>query len=247
MHPSPLRPQTGARAAGREPLRQNRLLARLSAPELRRWRTRGETVRLAFGQVLYQSGELKPYVYFPLDSYISQISSLAGEPCLEVARTGPEGMVGASLLFGVQVAPLYTEVQGGGTAFRLDALRFAREAARSSELRQVMNRYLYVRMSQLSQMPACTRFHLLEARLARWLLMTRDCARSERFRVTQSHMALMLGVRRVGITSAAGMLQKRNLIRYRRGDMTILDARALEASSCECYATARQTYARYLR
>jgi CRP-like cAMP-binding protein len=227
-------------------LRQNRLLDRLPDRELQQWSAVGETVRLAFGQVLYQPGELKRFVYFPLDSYISQISSLAGEPCLEVGLVGSEGMLGVSLLLGVRVAPLYTEVQGAGSALRLDALQFARKVDSGSALGKVMNRYLYVRMSQLGQTAACTRFHLLEARLARWLLMTRDRAHTNTFQMTHSHTACMLGVRRVGITQAAGLLQKRKLIRYVRGEMTILDARGLAARSCECYSTARHIYARYL-
>jgi hypothetical protein len=152
----------------------------------------------------------------------------------------------ATDLFGVRVAPLYTEVEGAGTALRLEALQFGREIERRCALGEVMNRYLYVRMSQLGQMAACTRFHVVEARLARWLLMTRDRAHSDSFRVTHTHMAFMLGVRRVGITQAAGLLQRSNLIRYHRGDLTILDARGLEALSCECYANARQIYARHL-
>lgn len=227
-------------------LRQNRLLACLPNRELRQWGARGESVQLAFGQVLYEPGELKRFVYFPLDSYISQISSLGGEPCLEVGLVGSEGMVGTSLLLGVQVAPLYTEVQGAGSALRLDALQFAREMDRGSALGKVLKRYLYVRMSQLGQMAACTRFHLVEARLARWLLMTEDRAQANTFPMTHKHLAFMLGVRRVGITQAAGLLQKRKLIRYSRGKMTILNSRGLEAITCECYTTARDIYARHL-
>lgn len=245
MSPSPSRTKTELRPAP-EALRQNRLLAGLPDPDLRRLRGRGEMVQLAFGQVLYEQGELKRHVYFPIDSYISQISSLAGVPRLEVGLVGFEGMVGVSLLLGVQVAPLYTLVQGGGRALRFDALQFAREVDRSSALRRIMHRYLYVRLSQLGQTAACTRFHVVEARLARWLLMTRDCAHSDTFRITQAYLAFMLGVRRVGITQSAGLLQKRNLIRYRRGDMTIVNARGLEAVSCECYATDRHIYARHL-
>ncbi|HTU59370.1 MAG TPA: Crp/Fnr family transcriptional regulator, partial [Polyangiales bacterium] len=235
-----------ARSATCKLLRRNQLLACLSDRDLRRCSAHGATVRLDRGQVLYQPGELKHYVYFPLDSYVSQQSSLAGAPCLEVGLVGYEGMVGASLLLGVQVAPLYTAVEGAGAALRLDALQFVREAGLGSALGKITSSYIYVRMSQLGQMAACTRFHFLEARLARWLLMTRDCARSVSFRMTQNHMAKMLGVRRVGITEAAGLLQRRRLIKYHRGEITILNASRLEALSCECYITARRTYARHL-
>lgn len=243
MRASPSRAKTELQPQG---LHRNRLLAYLPHRELRRWSARGETVRLVVGQVLYQPGESKRFVYFPLDGYISQISSLAGAPCLEVGLVGAEGMVGASLLLGVRLAPLYTEVQGGGTALRLDAVQFARELNRSSALGAVMNRYLYVRMTQLGQTAACTRFHMVEARLARWLLTARDRARSASFRMTQNHMAFLLGVRRVGITQAAGLLQERKLIQYTRGELTILNARGLAAISCECYSTARHVYDRHL-
>jgi CRP-like cAMP-binding protein len=234
------------RSAAHEALRRNQLLARLPDRELRRWNGRGETARLDLGQILYQPGQLKSHVYFPLDSYVSQLSSLAGAPCLEVGLVGSEGMVGGSLLLGVQIAPLYTEVQGAGTALRLHAVEFAREVERGSALGEVMSRYMYVRMSQLSQMAACTRFHVVEARLARWLLMTRDRAHSDSFRMTQTQTAFMLGVRRVGITQAAGLLQRRRLIEYHRGQMTILNAPGLEAFSCECYTNARRIYSRHL-
>lgn len=214
---------------------------------MRRLAAQGETVELTSGQVLFEPGALKRHAYFPIDSYISQLSALAGGPRLEVGLVGSEGMVGISLLLGVQNAPLYTLVQGAGTALRFDTPLFIRELNRNGALRQVMNRYLYVRLSQLGQMAACTRFHMVEARLARWLLMTRDRAHSDTFRITHDYMAFMLGVRRVGVTQAAGALQKRNLILYHHGNMQIVNARGLKAASCECYATAERTYARHLQ
>jgi CRP-like cAMP-binding protein len=155
-------------------------------------------------------------------------------------------MIGASLLFGVQTASLYNVVQGAGIALRVDALRFVRELARGPALRAVTSRYLYVRLSQVGQMVACARFHTVEERLARWLLMTRDCAQSDTFHMTHEYMAFMLGVRRVGVTEAATMLQKQKLIKYSRGELAILNGQRLEAATCECYATAERVYRRYM-
>jgi Crp-like helix-turn-helix domain len=152
-------------------------------------------------------------------------------------------MLCVPLLLGVNMAPLRAQVQGAGPALRIEAAQFSNELTRSPALRQVLNRYLYVLMSQLSQMSACTRFHVLEARFARWLLMTRDRAQSNEFHVTHELMAFMLGVCRVGITHAAGALQRRKLICYTRGELTILDGAGLEAVSCRCYAAAKGTYA----
>jgi CRP-like cAMP-binding protein len=150
------------------------------------------------------------------------------------------------LLFGVTTSPLRALVQGAGPALRIDAADFSSAFKRSPVLGKLLNRYLYVVMTQLAQMAGCARFHVVEARLARWLLMTRDRAHSNDFRLTQEFLAYMLGVRRAGITRAASALQKRKLIHYTRGRMTILDVRGLEAASCECYADATRTYTRLM-
>jgi CRP-like cAMP-binding protein len=223
------------RGTADEPARRNKILAALPDVELRHLLSAADTVSLTFGQVLQEPGEVKRYVYFPTDCYISQIASLGGV-----------GMIGSSLLLGVQISPLHTVVQGTGSALRLNATRFVREVARGPTLRAVMSRYLYVRMSQVGQMVACTRFHTVEERLARWLLMTRDRAQSNNFRMTQEYMAFMLGVRRVGVTEAATLLQKRNLIEYKRGELAILNGQKLEAASCECYGTDERVYRAYM-
>lgn len=225
---------------------ENLLLAVLPASERRRLLTHCESVELAFGDRLCEQGRRIRHVYFPTGGFISLISSIGGRARLEVGLVGSEGMLGVSLLMGVRDAPLRALVQGAGPALRIDATEFSHVLTRSPVLRQTLTRYLYVLMSQLAQMAACTRFHVVEARLARWLLMMRDRAGSNESNLTQEFLALMLGVRRVGITRAAGSLQRRKLIRYSRGQITILDGRGLERASCECYAAGGEMYERLL-
>ncbi len=150
------------------------------------------------------------------------------------------------MALGVSTAPLSPIVQGSGSALRIEAARFVSELEHSAALRSAMSRYLYVFMTQLAAMAPCARFHIVEARLARWLLMTRDRTASDDFYLTQEFMAYMLGVRRVGVTRAARVLRERRLVSYSRGYINILDVRGLEAASCSCYATGRDTYARFM-
>lgn len=224
----------------------NRLVAALPSAERRRLLASCEPVRLAFGDLIEEQGALVRYVYFPIDGFISLISSLDRRPRLEVGLVGCEGMLGATLTLGVKVAPLRAIVQGAGTALRMPAAGFARMVSASPALADELRRYLYVLMSQLAQMAACTHFHRLETRLARWLLMTRDRAQSDTFYLTQEFLAYMLGVRRGGITHAASALQERRLIRYRRGNMIVLDGDRLEAAACDCYAVAKDMYAQVM-
>ena len=225
----------------------NLLLAGLPVAESRRLIARCEPVELVLGEVLYELGDRMQHVYFPTASFISLISSIDEDSRLEVGLVGTEGMLGVSVMLGLEVTALEALVQGAGPALRMRSTQFSRELKRSPVFLKRLNRYLYVLMNQLSQMAACTRFHLVEERLARWLLMTRDRAHSNEFRITQEFIAYMLGVRRAGITRAASTLQKRKLIRYSRGSVTILNGRGLEAASCGCYAAAAKMYKQFMQ
>jgi CRP-like cAMP-binding protein len=224
----------------------NRLLAGLPDADRKRLVASCEPVELNFEEVLYEIGDRIGYVYFPTASFLSLVSAVDKNSNLEVGLAGVEGMIGSTLLLGVETASLKVLVQGAGPALRIDAAQFARELKRSPALKKRLNLYLYVLLTQVAQMAPCARYHLVEPRLARWLLMTRDRAQSNEFRLTQEFLAYMLGVRRAGITRAASNLQKRRLIRYTRGKMRILDARGLEAVSCDCYAAATQLYAKVM-
>ncbi len=225
---------------------ENHLIELLPRENRRRLTLICESVHLELSEVLCEVGERTRYVYFPVDATISLITQVDGKPVLEVGMVGREGMVGAQLVLGVATTPLHALVQGSGKAWRIPAAPFRRELARSSELQNCLNRYLYVMMTQLAVSAGCLRFHLIGPRLARWLLMTQDRARANSFDVTHEFLAYMLGVRRVGITSAAGALQREGLIQYTRGKLTVTDRKGLVAAACGCYTSGQKTYAELL-
>lgn len=224
----------------------NRLLVALPFKERQRFLAGCEPVNLALAEVLAEPGEPIRYVYFPTESFISLTTSTDRCTGLEVGLIGYDGMLGISLILGVEVSPLHALVQGAGQALRMDAASFSRELGLSPTLQRLLNRYLYMMMAQLAQTVACNRFHAIEERLARWLLMMHDRAHSDNFHVTHKLLANMLGVRREGITTAATSLHNRDLIAYRRGNVTILDRRGLESASCECYEADKTTCARMM-
>lgn len=203
---------------------------------------RCEQVDLVFGTTLCEPDRHLRYIYFPLTAFISLVAPVLGRPPLEMGLIGNEGMLGATVVLGINAARLRGVVNGSGTTLRMTSSQFRQELRESVSLRRLINRYLYVLLAQLSQTAACSRFHEVEARLARWLLMAHDRAHSDHFRLTHQYLADMLGVRRSAVTIAAGALQRKNLIRYARGDIRILNRRGLELASCECYDAVIRDY-----
>jgi CRP-like cAMP-binding protein len=224
----------------------NKLLSALPRRHYQRLLSGLEPVTLTFGQVLYEPEDLIRHVYFPNDSLVSLLTLADGHLALEVGMVGREGMVGSPMALGIDVSPVRALVQGSGSAQRMTAACFSKELAQCPPLQRLLNRYVHVLMAQVTQTAACNRFHVVEKRLARWLLMTLDRVGASRFLLTQEFLSHMLGVRRVGVTKAASALQQRKLISYSRGNITILDRAGLEAYSCGCYRAVNDTYERTL-
>ena len=210
----------------------NRLLALLPTKERNHMLADATLVDLTFGSTLWEQGDRMRHVYFPTTGFISLLTTV-DDHSLEVGMIGDEGMCGHSLALGVDTAPLRALVQGSGKSMRLKASTFRQHLKSSAALRNIMLGYVHVLLGQLAQNAACTRFHVVEARLARWLLMTQDRAHADVFDVTQDFLAFML-------------LQSRNLIRYSRGHMDVLDREGLEAAACACYRSDIDTYRRVL-
>jgi CRP-like cAMP-binding protein len=213
----------------------NRLLSALPAKEYQRLLPELEDVNLIFADTLCEPGERIRYVYFPNDSIISLLASVGNHSTLEVGIVGSEGMVGIGVFMGVDVSRYQALVQGAGTAMRMKAAAFRREAQQPGSLYRLLHRYSHSLLTQVSQSAACNRFHKVNARLARWLLMTHDRMGEGEFRLTQEFMSNMLGVRREGVNHAAGALQQAGLISYSRGLIKVHDRAGLEAIACECY------------
>lgn len=229
------------------PLRsENRLLAALPRGGRQSFLANCDHVALTLHDILAEAGEQIRYVYFPTAGLISLFLKLDSGAQLEVGIIGNEGMLGSFLTLGVSVSPQHAVVQGTGTALRMSVATFRRHCRQNAKLRERLAHYVYVSMRQLAQMSVCSRYHQVEARLARRLLMSRDRVGANELHLTHEFLASTLGVRRVGITQAARALQARGLIRYSRGDITITDSAGLETRSCECYGRANQIYAQAL-
>ena len=224
----------------------NRLLATLTTKEYKRVLPKLKTVSLVLGDVLYKPGAAIKYVYFPNNSIISLISELSQSSWLEVGMVGNEGMAGLAVFMGVNSSSTRALVQGSGTAMRMSSAAVRTEANLLGNLHHLLHRYSHSLLNHVSQSSACNRFHFVDARLARWLLMTNDRLAAKEFPLTQEFLSSMLGVRREGVSKAAGALQAGKLIRYSRGVITILNRRGLEAKSCQCYAIIKADTDAYL-
>jgi CRP-like cAMP-binding protein len=220
----------------------NRVLASLPAKSYQRLRAQLEPVILTFGQILYEPGETIRQVYFPIDCLISLLTAVDKRRTLEVGMVGNEGMAGMPIVLGIDVSGVRALVQGGGHALCVSSTRFRTEFERNQPLQQALFRYTHALMAQISQTAACNRFHTAEARLARWLLMTRERVGSDEFPLTHEFLAHMLGLRREGVTEAASALKRRKLLSYSRGKIQILDVRGLKASTCSCYQIVNTVY-----
>jgi|EP01034_Spumella_vulgaris_P037111 CRP-like cAMP-binding protein len=219
----------------------NRLLASLPEDDLLHLESLCEQVHSDVGDVLYEPGQAIQYIYFPSDSLISLLAVAEGRMTLEVGSVGREGMIGSSVALGHELAQVRAVVQRAGHASRIHAADFCAEFARMESLQRLLYRYTDTLLAQAIQIAVCSRFHVLEARLARSLLITRDRLQSEKFHLTHEFLAHALGVRRVGVTKAASALQNQKLITYSRGNIEILDSAGLEAVSCRCYEMVKDT------
>ena len=220
----------------------NRLLSALSRKEYQKLLPILEPIKLTFGEILYESHTQIRHVYFPNDCFVSMLTTVDTGRAAEVGLIGCEGMIGLPMALGVAVSPFRAVVQGGGTAMRLKTGDFRRTFSKSAALKREVFLFTHLLMIQIAQTAACNRFHVVTQRMARWMLMTRDRVNSNEFRITQDFLALMLGVRRVGVSAAMSNLRERSLIVYRRGTITILDHEGLVTVACGCYKTVKDAY-----
>ena len=224
----------------------NRLLAALPKKEYQRLLPELEHVSMPFAEVIYEPGARIRHVYFPNDSIVSLLAEVTDRSTLEVGIVGNEGLAGISVFMGVDASPHRAITQGAGTAMRMKASALRKESEVMGSLHGLLHRYAHSLLTQVSRAAVCNRFHLVDARLARWLLMSCDRLGTDEFRLTQDFISNMLGVRREGVSKAASLLQKDELINYSRGRIKILDRAGLEAVSCECYGIIKDESDSYL-
>jgi CRP-like cAMP-binding protein len=225
---------------------QNHLLAALPAEERGRLIPHLELVPMPLGDVLYESGSELRHVYFPTTSIVSLLYVMLDGASAEIAVVGNEGIIGVALFMGGETMPNRAVVQSAGHAYRLKGQLLKQEFNRSGELQHLLLRYTQALLTQMAQTAVCNRHHSLDQQLCRWLLLSLDRLPSNELVMTQELIANMLGVRREGVTEAAGNLQKAGLIVYRRGRITVLDRAGLEARACECYAVVKKEFDRLL-
>ena len=226
--------------------KQNLLLAALSPAELKRMRPHLEPAPMSLGRVVYESGRHLDHVYFPTDCIVSLLYVLEDGASAEIAVVGNDGVVGVSIFMGGETTPSRAIVQSAGHAYRLTGTRLKQEFNRHGELLHILLRYTQSLLTQMSQTAVCNRHHSLDQQLCRWLLLSLDRLSGNQLNMTQELIANMLGVRREGVTDAAGKLQKLGVIRYSRGKITVLDRPQLERMSCECYAVVKRETDRLL-
>jgi len=226
--------------------RQNRLLAALPEPEFQRLAPTLEAVALATGTALYESGRPQPHLYFPTSGIVSLLYLLEDGASTEIALTGREGVVGVSLFMGGGVTPSRAVVQIAGHAWRMRAAAMKRSFDRGEALQGLLLRFTQGLITQMTQTAVCNRHHAVDQQLCRWLLLMLDRLSSSEVLMTQELIANMLGVRREGVTEAAGKLQEESLIEYRRGRIRVLDRSRLEGRVCECYAVVKREYERLM-
>lgn len=224
----------------------NRLIQLLAGGERKRLLDVCEPFEMAVSSVIGEPDEVARHVHFPTEGFVSLVMEVDRHPGLEVGMVGCEGMLGAEALLGPHVTPWRSVVQGAGQSLRVLTPVFGQALQASPSLHHVVGRYLAFRVEQLALAAACERFHAIGPRLARWLLMSQDRAHNDTFHVTHEFLGFMLGVRREGVTVAASEFQRRGLIEYRRGELTVLDRAALRASACSCYETNQRVYARLM-
>ncbi|SHN26541.1 cAMP-binding domain of CRP or a regulatory subunit of cAMP-dependent protein kinases [Duganella sacchari] len=225
---------------------RNFLLKALPAEDFSRLTVHLEQTALLVGDVLYESGDRQHYVYFPVSAVISLHYLLENGGSSEIAGVGNEGMLGVALIMGGHSTPSRAVVQASGAAYRLSASILLQEFERSGPLQRLLLRYTQALLTQMSQTAVCNRHHTVEQQLCRWLLLTLDRLSTNELKITQELISNMLGVRREGVTVAAGNLQKKGYISYRRGHITVVDRSGLEDDVCECYAVVKREFARLL-
>jgi CRP-like cAMP-binding protein len=229
------------------PALRNRLLAALPTDDFARLKHHLKPVSITCGQALYEPGAQMRHVYFPIDAIVALLYMLENGSSAEIAVVGNDGVVGISLFMGGESTPSRAVVQSAGQAYQLRGELLRSEFDRAGPLQHLLLRYTQALITQMAQTAVCNRHHSLDQQLCRWLLLSLDLLDGNRLKMTQQLIAEMLGVRREGVTQAAGNLQRAGLIRYVRGSITVLDRAGLEERTCECYAVVRRESDRLLQ